>query len=977
MTTNLLRQRRLRSGAALLALTIGLSSAPAFAQDSATTTAQSDGMIIVTGSRIARPDIESSSPVSFVGAEEFQFQQTANVEEVLNDLPQIIPATTGVSNNPGGGVATVDIRGLGTSRTLVLVDGRRYISYGTNQVVDLNTIPSALIERVDVVTGGASAVYGSDAIAGVVNFITKTDFEGIELNGNYEVSEQGDGQRYNINGTIGSNFSDGRGNIVMHVDYYKRDAVFAGDRDATRDSFSDNGSELFPGGSSSIPSFRLVVPGLAQALGLGTGANDAVRFDENGNAIEYNPATDLYNFGPVNYLQVPQERYLGYVKAQYEISEAIVPYAEAAFINNRVSTELAATPIGNSTPFRDGSLGSNLMLHVYSPFLGAETAAALQALDTDGDGYVSSGTYGRRFLETGSRSQMDDRNAFRVLAGVKGDLGGNWAYDAYYQYSRTRNSQIQGGNIQLSALLAGVRTAFQAPDGTISATPVAGGTLVCADAGARANGCSPVNLFGANQVGADAVDYISISASNLTEASTKVYSGVITNNNLFDLGAGPIGIALGVERREESATFQPDTFLASGNVGGFNAGQPTSGGYDVTEFFGEVNLPILSGLSWAEAIELNGAVRYSDYSNAVGGVWTWAVGGIWDVAGGFSLRGNYQQAIRGPNVEELFGGQTVDFAGASDPCQTEAAASGVLRDRCIANGVPAAVVGTDDYSSGGTSFPALVGGNPNLKEESAKTWTIGAVYLPEFVDGLSLTLDYYNITVDDYIGTVGNQNIVNACLREGISQYCDLITRSSTGELQSFVDLNFNAASLHTEGLDLGARYSLPLGAGILGGGSSLSFDFKGTYLFSLDYDAVAGLGLPVNECAGRFGRVCSNTVAFGPTPHWRNTLRTTYRDGDAYLSVLWRHIGASNDDDDTTTYAVEHLNSADYFDLTAGYDINEHFSLAAGVKNVFNKGFEPLASSQQGGNGQQSNTYPATYDVLGRYFSLSAKVSF
>ncbi len=890
-------------------------------------------MIVVTGSRIARPDIESSSPVSFVGAEEFEYQQTANVEEVLNDLPQVIPATTGVSNNPGG----------------------------------------------------ASAVYGSDAIAGVVNFITKTDFEGIELNGNYEVSEHGDGQRYNINGTIGSNFSDGRGNIVMHVDYYKRDAVFAGDRDATRDSFSDNGSELFPGGSSLIPSFRLVVPGLAQVLGLGTGANDAVRFDENGNAIEYNPSTDLYNFGPVNYLQVPQERYLGYVKAQYEISEAIVPYAEAAFINNRVSTELAATPIGNSTPYRDGSLGDNLQLHVYSPFLGAETAAALQALDTDGDGYVSSGTYGRRFLETGSRSQLDDRNAFRVLAGVKGDLGGNWAYDAYYQFSRTRNSQIQGGNVQLSALLAGVKTGFiyeAEVNGQIvelsSGTPVAGGTFGCADATARASGCVPVNLFGANQIDAAAADYISISASNLTEASTKVYSGVITNNDLYDLGAGPIGLALGIERREEAATFQPDTFLASGDVGGFNAGQATEGGYEVTEFFGEVNLPLLSDMSFAELIELNGAVRYSDYSNAVGGVWTWAVGGIWDVAGGFSLRGNYQQAIRGPNVEELFGGQTVDFAGATDPCQSAEAGSGALRERCIANGVPAAVVGTDDYSSGSTSFPALVGGNPNLKEESAKTWTVGAVYLPEFVNGLSLTLDYYNITVDDYIGTVGNQNIVNACLRQGISQYCDLITRSSTGELQSFVDLNFNAASLHTEGLDVGARYSLPLGDGILGNGSSsLSFDFKGTYLFALDYDAVAGLGLPVNECAGRFGRVCSDTVASGPTPHWRNTLRTTYRDGDAYLSVLWRHIGASNDDDDATTYAVEHLDSADYFDLTAGYDINENFSLAAGVKNVFNKGFQPLASLQQGGNGQQSNTYPATYDVLGRYFSLSAKVNF
>ncbi len=982
-------QHFLRASAAPAVLGLALVSGTAYAQapdvdelgtlsDDAAASANDEGAIVVTGSRIARPDLNTSSPIAIVSSEEFDLQQTVNVEEVLNDMPQIVPATTGVSNNPGGGVATVDLRGLGTNRTLVLVDGRRYISFSPSQTVDLNTIPAALIERVDVVTGGASAVYGSDAIAGVVNFITKRDFEGIEVNGSYEISEEGDGARYNTDATIGANFADGRGNVVAHIGYYERESIFAGQREATTDSFSDpgGGGALFPGGSSLIPSFRVTVPGLAPLLGLGA-STAAVRFDQNGNAIAYNSTTDLYNFGPVNYLQVPQKRLMGYAKATYEINEHFQPYVEAVFANNRVDTELAATPIGNTTPFRGGSLGSNLMIHVFSPFLGAATQAALQSLDTDGDGYIATGSYGRRFLEAGSRNQADDRNAYRILAGMKGDITGDWDYDLYHSYSRTRNSQVQSGNLQLTALIASLRTAFQAPNGTISVTPVPGGTLVCADAAARANGCVPANVFGANTVSPAAADYLSISATNLTEASTSVSSAVITNNSLFDFGAGGVGIAIGAEHREEFGNFQPDTFLASGDVGGFNAGLPTLGGYSVTEFFAEVVVPLLADRPFFERLELTGAGRYSDYSNAVGGVWTYMGGAQWEPLLGLTFRGNYQRAIRGPNVNELFGGKTVSFDGATDPCQTAAAASGTLRDRCIASGVPAGVVGTN-FGSGSTSFPGIVGGNENLTEERAKTWTVGAAFSPSFFRDLSLTVDYYNIEIDDYIGTVGNQNIVTACLLQGIAQYCDQFNRASTGEFQQFTNLNFNAATLKTEGVDVSARLGVPLGFSLTGADESrLSFAFNGSYLINLDYDAVAGLGLPVNECAGRFGRVCSRTVAFAPTPRWKHALRSTLRDGPAFVSMLWRYIGPTTDEDDATVYAVERLDSVSYFDLTAGVEVNDNLSLALGVDNLFNKGFQPIASNQQGGNGQQSNTYPTLYDTLGRYYTVSARLRF
>lgn len=949
------------------------SPSPLEADEQVGQTDTPDNVITVTGSRIARPDLNASSPVAFIGAEEFRIQQTVNVEDVLNDLPQIVAATTGVSNNPGDGTATVDLRGLGAQRTLVLVDGRRYINFGTDQTVDLNTIPAALIERVDIVTGGASAVYGSDAIAGVVNFVLKNDFEGIEVNSILDISEQGDGRRWNIDATIGSNFADGRGNIVLHAGYNERQAIFAGQRAATRDSFSDDGAgNLFPGGSSLIPSFRLNVPGLGDALGLG--AN--VRFDQNGNAIAYDPATDLYNFGPVNYLQVPQKRFIGYGKATYEINPGVIPYIEAVFINNRVSNELAPTPIGNTTPFRGGSFGTNLELHVFSPFIGESTRAALQSLDTDGDGYVNAATFGRRFEEAGSRNVQNDRNAFRTVVGVKGNITGAWDYDAHYSYARTRNSQVQSGNIQLTALIAATRTAFQAPDGTISATPVEGGTLVCADAAARASGCVPANIYGAGTISPEANDYLTISATNLTDATTQVASAVVTNNDLFDFGAGGVGVALGVEHRREAANFLPDTFLASGDVGGFNAGDPTSGAYSLTEVFVELNVPLLADRPFFDRLELNGAARFSDYSNAVGGVWTYAVGGIWGPGAGLLVRGNYQRAIRGPSVGELFGGQTVSFDGAVDPCQTEAAATGALRDRCIASGVPAAVVGTD-YGTGGTSFPGLVGGNADLSEERATTWTVGASFVPEFFRGFSASVDYYNIEIQDYIGTIGNQNIANGCLLQGITDFCGLFTRDGSGEFQQFTNFNFNAGSLKTEGIDVAARLNLPLGFGLSESNDArLEMAFNGTYLLTLDYEAVAGV-TPVNECAGRFGRVCSNTVAFAPTPEWKHVLRTTYRDGPGFLSLQWRYIGPSTDEDPDTIYAVERLRGVSYFDLTAGVEVTDNVSLNLGVANLFNKGFQPIASNQQGGNGQQSNTYPALYDPLGRYYSASMSVRF
>jgi iron complex outermembrane recepter protein len=948
----------------------GMLGSPGFAQE------RIIEEVVVTGSRIARTGVEEVSSTIIVGGDEFALSGAMNVETVLNSLPQVVAATTENSNNPGGGVATVNLRNIGTQRTLVLVNGRRYLTYNPDGVVDLNTVPVALIDRVDLVTGGRSAVYGSDAIAGVVNFVLKRDFEGVEVNGTYRVDEKGDAARNEVSATMGGNFADGRGNVVVNVGYLQRDELTADKRKFTEVSFSQGTDGLFPGGSSLIPELRLRVAGLNSGLGL-PGLD--VKFAPDGSANEYNSATDLFNFAPDNYIIVPQERWIANAIARYEINDHVRPYLEAGVVNNRVDAQLAATPIGNTTPGMAARGG--LRLHAYSPFLSADVQSALQAIDatdsTPGDGYVDAASWGLRLNGVGPRQVLDDRNAYRVVAGVEGDIVGDWTYDAYYLFGRTRNTQTQNGNVAISRFLAGTATQFS--NGTTTQAlpfnqpglPNGGaGTLVCAP-GAAAD-CVPINIYGDGNFTAEAAAYLSINTLNAFEAETTVASAAVSNGNLWDLGAGPMGVALGAEYRREKASFTPDQFLSSGDVAGFNAGQSTRGSYDLTEVFGEVVVPLLRDAPLARLVEANAAIRYSDYSNAVGGVTTYAAGLVWAPIDDVKFRGQFQRAIRGPSVNELFQGRTVSFDGAVDPCQSAAAASpGSLRDTCIATGVPAALVGTN-FSSGSTSFPGTRGGNEDLFEESSDTYTIGLILQPSALPGFSASVDYYNIEIDDVIARVGTQNIVELCYLRGATSFCDQIVRDAGGEFQSFLDLNQNAAARKTDGVDVSLAYRMDLGFGVFGDQSSLSFQMFGTYVLNNDYFPVVGSDL-VNKCAGTFGRNC--TV---PDPEWRHSLRTTWSSGPLDVSLLWRHLGSVKDDDPSVTYVnAEKVDAESYFDMTFRYALNDSSNVSLGIINVLdNKTPTPLASNQQGGSGQQSNTYPGAYDVVGRSMFVSAKIN-
>jgi len=975
--------------ASLLAGTImagAVFATPAYAQDAATAeaTTQDESFIVVTGSRIQQRNVDTAAPVAVVAAEEFKLSGTVNVENVLNSLPQVIPGTTAFSNNPGNGAATLNLRGLGSTRTLVLVNGRRWVSFDTSQVVDLNTIPQFLIESVDVVTGGASAVYGSDALAGVVNFRLKK-VEGLEMGGQYGITERGDGARTQLYGAIGTSFDDGRGNATVYAEYFNREEIFQGDRAFSNFALGAEsfGAPLQQFGSSTLPTTRFNAPGSTTVAGtvfpLGSGLviDDAI-FDTPG--VGRPRRGDTYNYAPVNYLQIPQERYLIGGFADYEFSDGHRAYTEVTYVNNRVATELAPTPVTGTF---------NVNINAVAPFLSAATLAELRTLDARettanaariaaglsplagaAPGVVSTAIQ-RRVEETGSRNSLDERNAFRVLAGFTGGITDSLNYDAYYSYARTRNANVQAGNISRSAFQRGL-------DGT----------------------GDPINIFGYNTLTPEMVDGISIDAQNGDISTVQVANGTVSGFfGDFGWGGGEIGFAAGAEYRRVAAEFIPDTALSSGDVIGFNAGDPTEGAYSVKELFAEINVPIFE-TDGGQRLELTGAARFSDYSlDNVGSVWTYAGGAKFTVIDGVMLRGQYQRAVRAPNVSELFQGQAIGFPGTVDPCGNAAfiAANAGSRAICIGTGVPAGNVGNAAVVQLNAQIPALFGGNPDLGEETGTSWTVGAVFQPDFVPGLTITADYFNIEVEDFITIAGGslQGLMNLCYGGGDlnSVLCDPFRgiRNNDGAID--VDApplvaGINAAKQVVSGVDLQVLYNTSLPFSLLtdSGESRFDLNFNGTWTEANDFTPVVGRP-DVDECAGQFGGNCGQPIA---SFKWAS--RFSWVDGPLTMSLAWTHLSGVDDADDSVDYAafngIERIGSYDLFDLSLSFEASENVTLSFGVNNLLDTlpgtpEFNGIEVSNRpnslllGDNQEQANTYPSVYDVLGRDFFAAIAFSF
>ncbi|MCB2065710.1 MAG: TonB-dependent receptor [Erythrobacter sp.] len=961
-----------RKKASLLASTVILGSlvaTPVYAQEEAG--ASEDGAIFVTGTRIQRRNVDTAAPVAVVADEEFSLSGTVNVENVVNTLPQVVPGFTSNSNNPGTGTATLNLRGLGSTRTMVLVNGRRWMFYDTSQVVDLNTIPSFLLDSVDVVTGGASAVYGSDALAGVVNFRLR-DVDGLEMGAQYSITDENDGDRYELYGAIGGEFAEGRGHVTVYGEYYNREAIFQGDRDFSFFALGDGANGLVPGGSSTPPELRINTPGSQTVAGVSYPLASGLVIDDAfftaPGVARSRVGTDLYNYAPANYLQIPQERYLLGGYGDYEWTPGHEVYAEVSFVNNRVATELAATPVTGTfnvniaavSPFLSQALIDELnILDQREEAVNAALIANGQAASLPGLGTVSTFIQ-RRTVETGSRNSLDERNAFRVLAGMRGEVTDTINYDAYYMYARTRNANVQAGNISRSAFQAGL-------DGTADA----------------------INIFGPGTLTDAMVNQISILAQN-GDISTLEVATASVNGTFGDFAIGsadPIGFAVGYEYRRQGSEFIPDTALSSGDVIGFNAGQATAGAYNVSEFFGELNIPILGPDSGIEYLGVNGAARYSDYSlGAVGGVWTYAAGLEFAPTADIKFRGQYQRAIRAPNVNALFGGQSIGFPPAVDPCGVAGVTpSSSIGQFCQSNGVPASAIGQGlDIQLGNTQIPALFGGNPNLAEETSDSWTFGVVLTPTFIPGLTITADYFDITIDDAISSLGGglQNALNVCfqqVQDADAGICSPFFPNGAGSTvrnnqgQITVDnppliSNANIAELGVSGIDLEIRYGMDLPFSIFtsGGVSDFNINFLGTWTESSYFVPIVGLPDTI-ECAENFGLTCGN-----PTPSFKWTSRFSWVDGPVTVSTRWRHLSTVFDDDPTTQFITEKVPAYDLIDLTLSYDIGETVTLTAGVNNLFDTTPELIGDNQE-----QANTYPSVYDVIGRDFFASVRVRF
>lgn len=904
--------------------------------------------VIVTGSRISRPDLTSVSPYTIVSGEEFRISGNINVEQKLNELPSVVPSFGASSNNPGDGTARVDLRGLGTARTLVLVNGRRYIPATQSGVVDLNSIPGTLIKQVDVLTGGASAVYGSDALAGVVNFQLVDDFQGMEMTSIYDITSEGDAEKYNFDITIGGNFDEGRGNAVIYASYLSRKALFQGDRKFTNVALTDgtvNGvPTLRPGGSSGVPGTRVFGgPTLPNGDSLGI-------FDANGEGRAFVDPEDRFNYAPDNFLQLPQERYLVTAMGHYDLNDSVRVYSELTYSHNLVPQELAPTPAFTT-----------VQVNPDSPFFGPNAQAAFNAArsDTNGDGVIDntdnvSVFVGRRMVENGSRQAVDTRDSFRVLLGVTGEINDSWSFDSYYSLAHLENGQLLNNDVSASRF--------------IQAVAVTDDGLACQD---PSNGCVPINIFGAGNISAEAIDFVNIGATNLTNIEQEVIFASVTGELMtLESANNPIGLVLGYEHRIDSSSFRPDTFLSSGDVLGFNAGRATVGSYKSSEFFGEISIPLIQGKEMIEELSFWAAARYSDYSN-IGNVSSFATAINYSPIEMVSFRVGYQEAVRAPNVSELFLGQSNGFPGAEDPCALDGFVAGTTDAAlCAATGVAAAQVGV--FSQANSQIEGSFGGNPDLEEETSTTFTIGAVIRP--LDGLDISVDYYDIEIEEAISVLGGgvNNVLDLCynvIKDAGSPFCTAITRRSDGNVQRVNVLNANIGLIETSGIDLNINYTTDLEFGIGGEGSVLSVGFNSTFLDTFDVTPVAELASRVDECAGNFGNTCGSPLN---ESLW-NT-RATLTSGAWTVSGLLRYLGEVDDDQienggvARNTLAAPSIDAMYYLDLSVAYDFNENARVTFGAMNITDE-----LPDEIGDSAEQGNTFPSTYSMFGPRLFLSA----
>ncbi|MGH6780499.1 MAG: TonB-dependent receptor domain-containing protein [Sphingomonadaceae bacterium] len=932
--------------------------------------------VVVTGSRITRKDYSAESPIVTVSETALKAQGPATLEATLNQLPQFA-ATAGSSSTSQarGSRANANLRGLGIARTLVLLDGRRLQPSDPLGAIDLNTISPALVESVEVITGGASAVYGSDAIAGVLNFKLKRRFEGLELDAQYGQTSREDGQSIDLSATFGGEFADGRGNAAMSISYMNRDTVKRG----TREFFQDGGiTAVLPSGmlypdASNLPT-QAAINSVFAAYGAPGQVLRNAAFSLNPDGTLFTIQSPIVNFrwpysepyvisngnvgnplGEYYPLQQPLERYTVFGRASYELNENVEAYAQFNY------THYVADQNGLG---RNQAITRDVYLPVTNPFLNADVRAIMASRPNPTAPilfYFNTGRYSPDISQ-------DTYNVAQITGGLRGAISaidGDW--DVYASYGSTEQSSYKSGYIDRAAFLS----LINAPDG---------GRSICE------GGLNPLILDPPSQA---CLTYLLRDLHETTELTQTIVEGSV-QGRLFTLPAGEVRFAGGFGYRENAYDFSPDAARLTGSVLTVGLSNPTNGSTDVKEVFGEVLVPLASDLPFVRSLNANLAYRYSDYQS-IGGVQTYKASGDWEVVEGLRLRGGYQRAIRAPSVGELFQpseqsstavGRTA--VGGGDPCDVTSVyrtgpSAAQVRALCLATGVPASVIDIHRFS--GTNVASQVSGNPDLKEETADTYTLGLVWRPGFdtplLSKLSVSVDYYDIKIRDAIGLITGAVLVQRCFNgQGDSNptydpknyYCGLIGRGPSGGFATLSTPLLNLAGYRTSGVDLQVDWSVSAGdVGLDDRWGALSVNAVVSYMDRYSIQTLQGA--PFVNYAGTIGNTqIGDAISH---PEWKSVANFTYSVGNADLSLRWRWIDAMENSANVGAVTQTALGVTDrhYFDLTGRYRINETTEVRAGMLNLADE-MPPVWTGE-------GATDPAIYDVLGRRFYVGLNLRF
>ncbi len=951
--------------AVIIALVATGATGAVQAQETETTGATNLDRIQVTGSRIRSVDTETQQPVLVISRDTIEHSGVTNVGQLL----QNISANNGFSmnaqvNNGGDGSSGVNLRGLGAARTLVLVNGRRWVS-ALDASVDLNTIPIAAVERVEVLKDGASSIYGSDAIGGVVNLITRKDYEGAEARVYVGQMGPGDGQQQAYDFTLGAN-SD-RGNILFSASYSKDDAVMARDRAISRNptfgltqrsSVSSSGviwqpvdaagNAIWPEQFTNEDDYYAALDNVDMSV-----INNGADSRDLANYHPYTTAGDGYNYASDNYLLTPSERRSLFVQGAFDITDSVTFRSEALYNQRESEQALAGFPVTEGF-YLAGTRGLDKDSY-FNPYKGTA-----QARDLD---------YGRRFTEQ-PRIYNQDVKTFHFYGGLEGvfnfgDRAFNW--DAGYRYSRTDQNDRMRGDLNTLNLNAATGPSFMDTDGVIK----------CGAPGAIVAGCIPINpLSTAGSINQEQLDYVMFTAHDQYQNLSKSFTANLAGD-LFQLPGGMAGFALGFENRKESGYDDPDALVAAGYTSG-NARKATAGAYTLDDAFLELALPLLSDLPGAQLLELSAATRFSDYSN-FGQTTNSKFGFKWKPINDLMVRGNWSEGFRAPSITNLYRGNSDSYINFGDPCSSDW--SGYTADvqaRCVAGGVSPTFVQQTNAGlgyGGQTIFPFTLGGNPDLGPETATNYTLGFVYSPSYLQGFDIALDWYKIKIENAISTPSSDFILDQCYvaPDGDRSYCDssYFVRDGAGRITNMFLLPRNLAEREVEGFDLSVRYRLPDTAW-----GSFSFNWDSAYVSSdksranKDAEWENAVGIYTQDTPG--WRLSSNLTTdwtlgdFGVT--WTMRYRSSLSESCIGTSAAYLAAGLCSDPDKVGLAGQpdprNHIESVLYHDVEGRYNLPWNATVAIGGRNVFKKD-PPLAGRAF------ANTYDYSYDTPGGYYYM------